>query len=264
MPVHTDMSDRDYFAHPALSHSDTKLILDSPARYRHLKDNPDRPYRPEFEWGHVVHELALGKGAGIDVIDADDWRTKAAKEARDAALAGGVAPILRHDYDAAVAAVAAIMAHPLAGQLLGHLDHAEVAAIWDDGDVPRKAKLDAICGRFGIDVKTTVNAATEAFGRSAGTFAYHSQDAWYRDALRDAFGIADPKFLFVVVEKHPPYLVNVIELDPYAVELGNKRNRRAIDLYRQCRDSGDWPGYGTGINQAQLPRWAEITEETAA
>lgn len=258
-----DLPDTEYFAHPALSHSDCKLLLDSPARYRWLKDNNDRPYVPEFEFGHAVHELALGKGGGIEVIDAPDWRTKDARAARDAALLNGRAPMLTGDYNSARACADAIRLHPLARKLLDHLDHAEVAAIWEDGDVERKAKLDGVCGRFGIDLKTTVDASTAAFGRSAGKFAYFSQDPWYRDALRACFGIDEPRFLFVVVEKFPPYLVNVVELDPYDVELGAKRNRRAIDLYRQCRETGVWAAYGDGINIAQLPRWAETEEEVA-
>lgn len=258
-----DLPDAEYFAHPALSHSDAKLLLACPARYRWIKDNDPRDYVPEFEFGHVVHELTLGKGGGIVTIDAPDWKTKAAREERDEALADGLAPILVGEFDKAKACADAIRLHPLAKKLLDHLDHAEIAAVWDDDGIERKSKLDGVCGRFGIDLKTTGDASTEAFGRSAGKYAYFSQDAWYRDAMR-ASGIGDPRFLFVVVEKYPPYLVNVIELDPYDVELGAKRNRRALDLYRQCRDTGTWPGYGEGINQAQLPRWAETEEETAA
>lgn len=257
-----DLPDADYFAHPALSHSDAKLILDTPARYRWIKDHP-RPYKPAFEFGHVVHELVLGVGAGIDIIDAADWRTKAAQTAQAESIAAGRAPILRDDYAEAQACADAVYRHTLAARLLKHLDHAEQAGIWTDGDIERKAKLDGVCGRFGIDLKTTVDASTDNFGRTAGKYAYFSQDAWYRDALRACFDIDDPKFLFVAVEKHPPYLVNVIELDPYDVELGARRNRRAIDLYRQCRDTDTWPGYGDGINQAQLPRWAETAEEIA-
>lgn len=257
-----DLSDVDYFAHPALSHSDTKLLLESPAIYRWVKDNP-RPYKPEFEFGHVVHELVLGTGGGIVVIDADDWRTKAAKAERDEALAAGKAPILRGEYAEAKACADAVRRHKTAAKLLDNLDHAEIAGVWDDGDVRRKAKLDGICGRFGIDLKTAVDASTDAFGRSAAKFGYWTQQAFYEDAMRACFGIAEPKFLFIVVRKFPPYLVNVVELDPYDVELGAKRVRRAIDLYRRCRDTNEWPGFGDGINQAQLPRWAEMEEEAA-
>lgn len=257
-----EISDHEYFAHPALSHSDAKLLLDCPARYRWLKDNPDRPYKPEFEFGHVVHELCFGKGGGIHVIDAPDWRTKDAKAARDEAVAQGVAPILIAEYEQAKACADAIRLHPLAAKLLDHLDHAEVAIVWDDKDVQRKAKLDGICGRFGIDLKTTGNASTTEFGHSAGKYAYFSQAAYYIDALT-AIDVAHPDFLFIAVEKQPPYPVNVIQLDPYDVELGHRRNQRAIDLYRRCRATDTWPAYGQGINVAQLPRWAEVHEETA-
>lgn len=256
-----DMSDADYFAHPALSHSDAKLLLDSPARFRWVKDHDDRPYRPEFEFGHAVHEMALGKGAGIVVVDAADWRTKAAQAQRDKALGAGKAPMLTTDHTQAEACAAAVRAHPVAKNLLDHLDHVEAVAIWDDGDVQRRAKLDGICGRFAVDLKTTVDASTDAFGLSAARYHYAGQAAWYIDALA-AVGIDDPHLLFIAVEKHPPHLVNVIELDPYDVQLGAHRNRTAIDLYRRCRDAGEWPAYGDGINTAQLPRWAEILMET--
>lgn len=258
--IYPDWTDADYFAHPALSHSDTKL-LDPPAVYRWVKDNQARSNKPAFDFGHVVHELVLGTGAGIDVIDVADWRTKAAKEARAESYEAGRAPILTADHDRAKQCADAVRLHPVACKLLDHADYRELAMVWDDGDVERKAKADAITGRFGIDLKTTDRAATDAFGRSAGKFGYATQDAWYRDAITACLDVEDPAFLFIVVEKNPPYLVNVIELDPYDVELGARRNRARIDLFRQCRDTDTWPAYGDSINQAQLPRWAELDME---
>ena len=258
--VHTDMTDAEYFAHPALSHSDCKLI-DPPAFYRWVKDNKVRENKPEYDFGHVVHELVLGSGAGIDVIDADNWRTKAAQEARAESYANDRAPMLTHEYEAAKRCADAVSTHPVAAKLLDLADYREVALIWDDGDVQRKAKADLISGRFGVDLKTTQRASTEAFGRSAGKFGYATQEAWYLDAMTACLVIDDPEFLFIVVEVDPPNFVNVIQLDPYAVELAAERNRQRIELFRQCRDSGEWPAYGTGINQAQLPRWAEIEME---
>lgn len=255
-----DMTDVEYFGHAALSHSDAKLILDTPARYRWIKDHP-RPYTPHFEFGHVVHTLVIGVGPDIYVVEAADWRTAAARESRDSALARGFSPILAPEFDEAKACADAVRLHPLAARLLDHLDHVEQAGIWLDGDIERKAKLDGVCGRFGIDLKTTVDASTDHFGRAAGKYAYATQQAWYEDALQACFDIPDPEFLFVVVEKHPPYLVNIIKLDRYDIELGARRNRAAIDLYRQCRDTDTWPAYGDGINTAQLPRWWEIEQE---
>ena len=257
------MSDAEYFAAEGLSHSDTKLLARSPAYYRYVKTTGDREMKSEYDFGHAVHELLLGKGGGIEVIDANDWRTKAAKEARDEARAAGRAPMLQHEYDKAKACADGVRLHPFARMILDGMDHAELARFWDDGDVRRKAKIDAVIGRCGVDVKTTDNADTEAFGRSAGKYGYATQNSWYEDALTACLGIDDPGFLFLVVEKNPPYLVNVIQLDRYDVELGAKRNRQMIDLYRQCRDADTWPAYGDGINQAQLPRWAELEMEMA-
>ncbi len=259
----TEMTDEEYFALPSLSHSDTKLLERSPAHYRWAKDHAVREHKPQFDFGHVVHELILGKGAGIDVIDADNWKTKAAQEARKESREAGRAPLLTTEFMAAKACADAVRLHPLAAKLLDHMDHVEVACVWDDNGVQRRAKPDGVTGRFVLDVKTTPAADTESFGRSAGKFGYHSQAAWYIEAAHACLGIADPKFLFIVVEVDAPHLVNVIELDPYDIELGAKRNARLIGRYRQCVETDTWPGYGTGINQAQLPRWAEIAEEAA-
>lgn len=256
-----DLTDAEYFAHPALSHSDLKLLARCPARYRWVKDNRVVEHRSEFDFGHAVHELVLGAGAGIDIIDADNWRTKAAQEARAESHAAGRAPMLRADYETAETCASAVFNHPVAAKLLNHKDHAEVTCIWEADDVERRAKIDAVSGRFIVDLKTGQSADTDTFGRSAAKFGYATQDAWYRDAARACLDIPEPKFLFVVVEKDPPHLVNVIELDPYDVELGARANKQTVALYRHCRDTDTWPAYGDGINQASLPRWAEIEME---
>ena len=67
--------------------------------------------------------------------------------------------------------------------------------------------------------------------------------------------------VFIVQEKSPPYLVNVLELDGPALLVGQQRNRRAIDVYRECRESGVWPGYGDDVAVVGLPRWAEMEHE---
>lgn len=262
--IYPSLPDADYFGLPSLSHSDCKLILDrSPAVYRWVKDNAVTDHKPEFDFGHVVHEIVLGEGSGFDVHDFDAWTTKDAKAARAESYANGRAPIKRADYDTAKAAADAVRLHPRAAKLLDHGNYTELAMVWDDNGIMRRAKLDLITGPFGVDLKTAQDASTAGFGRSAGKFRYHSQDAFYRDALRACLDIADPQFLFVVVEKSPPHLVNVVQLDAYDVELGAKRNERAVDLYRQCVESDTWPGYGDGINECRLPAWAEMEEEQA-
>lgn len=258
-----DVDDATYFAHDALSHSDLKLLLStSPAKFRWIKDNRVRENKPQFDFGHVVHELVLGEGAGIDVIDAENWRTNAAKEARDAAHEAGRAPILAGEYEVAKACAEAVTRHPVAAKLLSNRTHTEVALLWRDGDLMLKAKIDGVAGRFGFDLKTTdQGAGTDSFARSAAKYAYATQAAFYSEAMRQCMGIDSPEFLFVVVETEAPHLVNVVQIDTYDLELADRRNRSGIELYRRCVESGEWGAYGDGINVATLPRWWEIENE---
>jgi hypothetical protein len=265
MTVYTDMSDAEYFAHPALSHSDCKILLESPAKFDHLRRNPHHASAPTSDmlFGSAVHSFVLG-GPEVWRVDAHDWRTADARRERDDATDAGAIPLLAADWNRAKACAANVRSHPVAATLLDSADHLEVVCVWDDNGIERRAKIDIVTGRIIVDLKTTYNAATEAFGRSAAKYGYVTQAAYYMDAARACLGITNPEFLFVVVEKEPPYLVNVIKLEDYAIELGAKRVAQALDLYRQCTETGEWFGYGDGINIATLPRYAEIEMETAA
>ena len=75
---------------PSLTQSIAKVILDhSPlhAWHAHPRLNPRfvQDEEKKFDIGNTAHALLIGRGKSIAVIDADDWRTKAAKEAREAA-----------------------------------------------------------------------------------------------------------------------------------------------------------------------------------
>ena len=144
------------------------------------------------------------------------------------------------------------------------------AVIWQDdrhSDVWRRAKVDWLpeppkTGRLIVsDYKTCRNASAAAFGRAAAAFGYPEQHAWYDDGIRAVLPNVDSAFVFIAQETTPPYLVNVLELDAVAVNIGRERNRRAIDIYRRCRDSDEWPGYGPDVEPVSLPRWYELRHE---
>jgi hypothetical protein len=67
--------------------------------------------------------------------------------------------------------------------------------------------------------------------------------------------------VFIAHEKEPPYLVSVVELDADAVALGRALNARAAEMFRDCRESGVWPGYGDEVHQISLPRWSYTQAE---
>lgn len=259
------ISNADYHGdRTSLSCSGAKLLLKSPAKFKHQQQHP--VFKDVFDFGTVAHTLVLGDGDDIAVIDAADWRTKAAKEERDQARAEGRTPILAGDYAQCEQMAAAINEHDTARQLLAE-GIAEQSGYWQDEptDVRLRFRPDwmteldgrALC----VDYKTCASADTDEFMRAAAKFGYDIQFAWYVTGLL-ALGIKSPGLLFVAQEKEAPYLVNVIELPVEAFTAGASKMRRAVDLYAHCTETDTWPGYGHGINTGTWPAWANDHQPT--
>lgn len=258
-----DLSDAEYRAADALSCSEARLVLDSPAKYRWRRDHGE-VHADHFDFGKAAHKLVLGAGASVRVVDVDDWRTKEAKAEKAAAHEAGEIPVKRADWDVVRAMAAAIADHPLASALFRRTSgRPEVSLFWDDArsGAPLRARLDWLpdfTGRRLVipEYKSTTNASPRAFAASAASFGYHQQHAWYVDGVSAALDCDVPAFVFVAQEKDPPYLVSVVELDAEAVAIGRDRNRRAIEVWLRCRRTGQWPGYPLEVQSASLPKWA--------
>ena len=263
--LHGGFPEAEYHAHPALSQSQAKVLLDCPARYRWQLDNP-REDTTAFDVGTAAHSKVLGVGAEVVVIDADSWRTKAAKDAADEARAAGHTPLLRAQADAVDLMAEAVLAHPFARAILETEGDAEQSAWWvdeaDDGtEVQCRARFDYVTTTNAgmpavVDLKTTgKSAAPTAFARSAVDFGYDLQAAWYSHGFEVITG-QSPAFLFIVVEKDAPHLVAVHALDEFFLERGERLRRNAINTYAACRAADEWPAHGDNLHILTPPRWA--------
>lgn len=259
-----DIPEADYHAdRESLSVSGAKTLLKAPALFRHQQDNP--VHRDVFDIGSAAHALVLGVGAEIVVVDADSWRTKAAKELQEAARAEGKTPLLKGDHLRVLAMADALSTHRLAMRLLSD-GRPEVSAyaLDEPTGVTRRGRFDWLGTSILTDYKTAASAEPDSFVKAAVNFGYHMQAAWYADLARDLGHPADA-FAFVVQEKEAPYLVTVIELPEELVTIGRTRNRRALERFRDCTESGYWPGYVPDDEFAQpaAPRWALYSEDAA-
>ena len=154
---------------PSLSSSVARELLDHTPRHAwaiHPRLNP--AYRPatvsrKTEIGERVHELVIGRGRGHVRIDADDWRSKAAKDKRAAALKDGKTPILASDMPACAKMLKAIRYRMRAHESTRGLfreGHGEIVFVWKEGGVWLRTMVDFI-GPTEIDVtdlKTTTAA----------------------------------------------------------------------------------------------------------
>lgn len=254
-----------YHAHDALSASGAKRLLppSCPAIFKWERDN-GRPEKRAFDFGHAAHSLVLGVGADIVTVDAENWRTKAAREAQESAYAEGKTPLLIAEYARVQDMAAALLEHSIASALLDpSRGTPEQSLFWDDErhGMQRRARLDwlphATDGRMILaDYKSTVCAEPRRVAKSMADFRYHQQAAWYVDGVK-ALGLAeDVAFVFVFQEKTAPYLVTVVEPDVEALRIGRLLNDRALEVFAECIATDTWPGYTSDVELISLPKWA--------
>lgn len=268
--VYDQMPEDAYHADPvpggSLSASGAKLLLppSCPAMYAYRRDHPKTS--AAFNYGTAAHKLVLGSGPPIDVIEADDWRTKAAQDKRKESLAAGNVPLLAREYAEVQAMAAAIERHPIAGALLDPArGKAEQSAFWIDEDtgIWRRLRFDFLpyareVRRLIItDYKTCDKADADSIAKAVANYGYHIQAAQYLDGARALDLDEDPAFIFVFQEKQAPYLIHIIGLDDDDIEHGRDLCRLACEIWRDCTAADYWPGYSDyDITYISLPRWA--------
>jgi len=261
MSIVYDMPDVEYHARPELSSTEARLLLESPAKYRWRKDNPPLiDDSSKFDIGEAVHGKVLGAGADTVVVDADDWRSKAAREAREEARAAGLAPLLKREAEMVDQMTDSVLAHPTARALLEQDGYPEVSLFTEVDGVPVRARFDFLPARserrtVAVDLKTTVSAAKSDFEKSVAKYEYPVQRAWYLDAYTELTGDTDAEFVFIAVEKEPPYLVAVYQLPTVWAEKGHVMADRARKLWAACIESGAWPGYPSDVQLLDEPTW---------
>jgi hypothetical protein len=133
------------------------------------------------------------------------------------------------------------------------------------GTVLRKARFDWLpLGNALVDVKTTQDASPEAFAKEILNYRYHVQAAYYLDIFNDSRAESEPPkecFIFVAVEKHPPYLTAVYNLEIKAIGQGRKLYIDGLVKYIDCASRNEWPGYSELVIDLDLPEYAYKKEK---
>ena len=137
--------------------------------------------------------------------------------------------------------------------------------LWTDPESGAECKGRADLARLAdgclLDLKTTPDASPAAFARSVLAYGYHCQGAAYESGCK-ALGAEIRDFLFLTVEKSPPFLAAVYRLPDSFLELGRRQWAAACRTFAECRERDAWPGYAPGITELELPRWAWTDEPT--
>lgn len=216
--------------------------------------------------GTLIHKLLLGKGTEIVVVEADSFRTKAAREIRDEARASGKLPVIAAKFEAISTAANRLRAKCREyGFEFG--GDSEVGIEWYEtgatGPVVCRSMLDHVYVNDGVifDVKKIRSANPKKIARAFVEHGYDIQEHAYTRAVEGLnpklTGRVEMTFLFLEID--PPYAVVPIEPDGALREVGKQRWRRAVTLWEHCLAENRWPSYVNSKLVLEAPPYV-ITE----
>lgn len=254
-----------YHAHPALSSTGARMLLDSPARFHYNQTHP-RAGKDAWDLGTAVHTKVLGVGHNVTTYPPEhltpsgNASTKAATVAWvEEQRANGLVVVPEAQFRLVDGMSEAVLAHREGRAVLEATTGREVSLFAEVDGVAMRARFDIYGDNKGADLKTTRDVSPKGFNREVGSYGYHIQDRWYADTHEAITGTELDWFKFVAVENKAPYLVAVYDLDFMWEDLAKQQTVRARELYRRCIETNTWPGYASAT--LTPPTWAVFESE---
>tara|TARA_E500000331_G_scaffold57142_1_gene51318 strand:- start:644 stop:1486 length:843 start_codon:yes stop_codon:yes gene_type:complete len=255
------LSNAEYHARDEINKSRLDAIAKYPAYYKaeYIDKVITRTQTPAMLIGSAYHKLQTEPQNFHDdfaVAPKINKRTKAGKEAwaEFEKQAAGKDLIDEEDYAVIENMVSSVLDHPAAGKLMGLKGVAESTRIWKDDatGLQCKCRPDWLCkdAKIIVDLKTTEDARPEAFSRSIHKYRYHVQSGFYLMGCEEI-----EQFIFIAVEKKPPYSVVCYTASPMMISAGQRAARTNLDTLKTCIESNRWPGIADTIQPLELPRY---------
>lgn len=280
--LHYDIHDAVYradpCAEPSLTQSIAKtLVTLTPAHAKYMRHEPTT----KFDIGHIAHRLLLGRGRELEVVEADDWRTKSARETREAAAERGALAVLNADYNTGEDMVEAAFRQLCVDR--------PYASDWDTDDVsPSRAEVVAIamtainlsdppiCKPYYMralidwlpsltrvwDYKSTAMSVARSMATSLPDWCI--QAAMHERILNliDPDNAGRREHRFVVQENFEPYALQVVRLTEAHLTIGRAQVARAEAIWARCMATGEWPAYPVEDATPEYPAWkmAQVME----
>lgn len=274
--LHPDMPSEQYHRIAAMSAGGLKRMKQSPAHFYGKQLDPNRPQgdtepTPAMKAGTLFH-VALFEPEAIAeryVVKPEgmSFASKDGKAWRDALPAG----VEITDADALAKARAQarnVRASPDIAALMSD-GMAEASAFWIDEQTGELCKCRPDwCSPAGdgvvlIDGKSCPDASPDGFARTAWNMGYLHTAAWYIDGYQAATGQRVHGYVFAAVEHDWPHVAAPYMVPDDVLDLARADNRRLLNLYAECKRTGNWPGYSAGISLITLPAWAQRQLENA-
>lgn len=250
------MTEQEYRKHPAISRSELFKISESPEKFKYYREHPEEP-TPALVFGQLFHAMALQPETVWEqfaVMPNVDRRTKVGKEAfaEFEAQAKGKIIVSGDMFEQATAMCEALNKNEFVQKLFK--GEKEKPFFWVDEMTNEECKCRTdVLTEVGenliiVDLKSTDNAETEAFMRSTIKYGYDLQSAMYSEGVKVNTG-KEPLFVFIAIEKKPPYAINILQADKLLVRRGYDLFRECLGVYHECKTTDNWWGYLGRYNQ---------------
>lgn len=262
---------------PSLTSSILRVLADSaPAKVwatnTRLNPRAETPAASaRMDIGTAAHAAFVGGNDALRVIDADSYRTKAAREARDEARESGLTPVLSKDHE---------MAETMAGAAVEFCEEAgmegllagtrETTLLWTERspawrEVYCRARPDILLDGDAakpviVHFKTTAsnvhlrNMPRFAVGQNWPLIAAHYAAAWPDQSVWQ---------VFLVQETTPPYLCQAVTLDEAFLDIARAQREALVDVWARCIENESWPGHEEAIHRILPPAWYQDGAEAS-
>jgi hypothetical protein len=249
-----DLPAEDYHADDAVGKSTLwRLHVATPA---HAKFSTVET-TPAMDRGTAIHTAVLEphRFESSVICGPADRRGKKWTEAQEANPGALVLP--QSEYEMVLRLRDTVMRDPIVQSLPSEFAMIEHSAFWSDPEtgVRCKCRPDLYRGdqSLMVDLKSTGDATPQIWLKRALDMGFHLQDAHYSRGWQLADGGDVNNFIFLVVERDPPFAHAIYELGAAERDLGRRIARAAIGRYAECLKANDWPGHEGGVRVMTFP-----------
>jgi hypothetical protein len=252
----------DYQEWDAINNSGLKILTDPtkcPAHCKHYLLN-GRPDTPALKFGRALDAYILEPLRFMEIYSVmpdADGRTKAGKAIKaefEAKLKPGQEIICENDY-AKIQEIYSFVSGSRAIRLIRD-GKSQVCLVWEDKTTGLlcKARLDYLNVDIPMitDLKSAADCSPLGFGWAIYRFMYYQQLGFYAMGYKAVTG-DEPNMAIFAIEKEQPYVHAAYELGDKTIETGKKAARKALTIYKECLDSGQWPMHSDQIEILDMP-----------
>lgn len=248
--LYPDVADAEYRKAVGISQSSLKVMDQSAAHFLAAKSQQKAPTKA-LVIGRIAHHLLLTpKEPETWVVKPDNFDGRS-KEGREWTAANkGREVVTSDDYRATAEAVEAVKAHEGAALALASAQVELSAFAWfERGEerIMRKGRFDCVpCGPAIVDFKFTEDARDVPFSKLIAEAKYYLQAAYYLDlynANLPAGAELKTAFVFIAIEKTPPYAIATYNLHPMDIELGRQEYELYLTRLIQASATNQWGVY---------------------